>query len=393
MSASVPRGAPLRGATRPHPPRPAHRFTPVWTRTATARLLVAVVGALCVTGVAMVLSASSVLAVDGTGSVWYFFRRQAWWTIIGAGAFWVAHRIDYHRWRDRAMPLLAAAFALLALVLVPGIGRTVGDSRRWLGTEAVGFQPSELAKLALLCYAARVGAAGWQQAHRPAAVLRPVTVVTAGLAVLVMAEPDLDTTLVLAIIAAAVCWVAGVRPRHVAVLAAAAAALLTGFLLLVPFRRARLLTFLSPWSDPTDAGYQITQSLKAVGSGGLFGVGVGAGRAKWGFLPAAHTDFIFAVIAEELGLIGSLAVVGLFAALAVLGIRAAGRAPDRFGMLLAAGTTAWLTGQAVVNLGMVVGLLPVSGLPLPFVSFGGSALVVSMLAAGILTNVAAQGRR
>ena len=361
--------------------------------TATARVLVAVVIALNVIGAAMVLSASSVLSLDGTGSAWYFFRRQAFWSALGAVAFVAASRVDYHRWRDWSLRLLGLAFVLLTLVLVPGIGRMVGDSRRWLGTEAVGFQPSELAKLALLCYAATVGATHWRRAGDPRALLRPVALVTAGLGALVMAEPDLDTTLVLGIIAGSVLLVSGARARHLVALGGAAAAAVIGFLWLVPFRRARLLTFLSPWSDPTDAGYQITQSLKAIGSGGILGVGVGAGRAKWGFLPAAHTDFIFAVIAEELGLIGSLAVVGLFATLAVLGVRAAGRAPDRLGMLLAAGTTGWLTGQAVINLGMVVGVLPVSGLPLPFVSFGGSALVVSMVAAGILTNVAVQGRR
>jgi cell division protein FtsW len=186
--------------------------------------------------------------------------------------------------------------------------------------------------------------------------------------------------------------VGGVRLRHLATAATCGVTLATILAFSAPYRRARLLTFLHPTATAGNGGYQIVQSLIALGSGGVAGVGLGAGRAKWLFLPNAHTDFIFAVIGEELGLVGALAVLGLFVAFAVLGVRAAHRAPDRFGLLLAAGITAWVVGQAAVNIGGVVGLLPVSGVPLPFVSFGGSALVFTMLAAGVLANVARQAR-
>ena len=208
------------------------------------------------------------------------------------------------------------------------------------------------------------------------------------IALLVMLEPDMDSTMVLTIIVATVLIAGGIRAQHLVALASAVVVLTAGLAMAAPYRRARMFAYLDPWKDKTNTGYQITQSLIAIGSGGLTGVGLGAGRSKWLFLPNAHTDFIFAVIGEELGLLGCALVVLLFCAFAALGTRAALRAPDRFGMLVAAGITAWVVGQAVINIGAVVGLLPVSGIPLPFVSFGGSALVFTMAAAGILANIA-----
>ena len=209
---------------------------------------------------------------------------------------------------------------------------------------------------------------------------------------LVMKEPDLGSALVLALIVATILVAAGTRPKHLATLAAAGVSAVTILALAEPYRRARLLTFLHPFADQTNAGYQISQSLIAIGSGGWTGVGLGAGRAKWNFLPNAHTDFIFAIIGEELGLLGGLLVIALFIAFAALGIRVALRAPDRFGTLLACGITTGIVGQAVINIGAVVGLLPITGIPLPFVSFGGTALVTTMFAAGVLANVARQIR-
>jgi cell division protein FtsW len=223
-------------------------------------------------------------------------------------------------------------------------------------------------------------------------VLRPVLLVLALFGALVLREPDLDSTVVLALIAFTVLIVGGVRLRHLVVVGSVAAVAGTILALSEPYRRARMFAFLHPSADASSTGYQISQSLIAIGSGGWTGVGLGAGRAKWLFLPNAHTDFIFAIIGEELGLLGCLLVVSLFVAFAVLGTRAALRAPDRFGSLLAAGVTAWVVGQAAINIGGVIGLLPVSGIPLPFVSFGGTALVFTMAAAGILGNVARQAR-
>jgi cell division protein FtsW len=251
-------------------------------------------------------------------------------------------------------------------------------------------QPSELAKLAVLLFAADLLARRADQVRMAAAVLRPMLITTGLLCLLVMAQPDMGTTMLIVLVVLAELFVGGVplgRMMSVAVvtlLGALALAKVEGY------RWARILSFRNPFGDPTNTGYQVAQSLVALGTGGVGGVGLGASRAKWGYLPNAHTDFIFAIVGEELGLIGSVAVVAMFVAFAVLGVRAACRAPDRFGALVAAGVTAWVSGQAFVNMGAVTGLLPVTGVPLPFVSFGGSSLIVTMASVGILLNIARQ---
>ncbi len=376
---------------RAHPrPRPATDEAAV--RPAHYLVLLATVVVLNVVGVVMVLSASSVVSLTTYGSAWYFFERQLIWTLLGAVAFAVALRVDYRRWQDWARPLLFVSAGLLLLVLIPHFGTYVAGSRRWLGLGSWRFQPTKLAKLAVVLFAADLLTRREHELHDWRETLRPVTLVVAVLGGLVFLEPDLDSTILLGVIAAAVLLVGGVRLRHLAVAGGCGATLALILALSAPYRRARLFTFLHPAAAAGNGGYQIVQSLIALGSGGVAGVGLGAGRAKWLFLPNAHTDFIFAVIGEELGLVGTLAVIGLFLTFAVVGVRAARRAPDRFGMLLAAGITAWVVAQAAVNIGGVVGLLPVSGVPLPFVSFGGSSLVFTMLAAGILANVARQAR-
>jgi cell division protein FtsW len=291
-------------------------------------------------------------------------------------------------WRRAVVPLLVVSFALLVLVLIPGIGIYVAGSRRWLGSGWLRFQPTELVKLALLVFSADLLTRRAADVYDWRKVLRPALLVFGATAVLVLRQPDLDSTVVLALIVGSILIVGGVRARHLAVVGGAGVTLAALLAVSEPYRRARVLTYLHPWSDAGNTGYQLTQSFIALGSGGWTGVGLGAGRAKWLFLPNAHTDFIFAIIGEEVGLLGCLLVVGLFVAFGVVGTRVAVRAPDRFGMLLAAGVTVWVVGQAVINIGGVVGLLPVSGIPLPFVSFGGSALVFTMVAAGLLASVA-----
>jgi cell division protein FtsW len=281
---------------------------------------------------------------------------------------------------------------MLVLVLVPGFGVYVAGSRRWLGLGSWRFQPSEIAKLALLLFTADLLTRRQDELGDWRRVLRPALLVVVCIAGLVMLEPDLDSTLLLAMIAAAILVAGGIRLQHLMAVGASGFVLATALALAAPYRRARVLTFLHPTADAGNTGYQIVQSLIALGTGGLTGVGLGAGRAKWHFLPNAHTDFIFAVIGEELGLIGSLLVLALFFAFAVLGVRVAARAPDRFGMLVATGITVWVTAQAAINIGGVVGLLPVSGVPLPFVSFGGSSLVFTMVGAGVLANIARQSK-
>ena len=350
-------------------------------------LFIAVVAVLNVIGVVMVLSASSVVSLTSYGSAWHVFERQLMWTAFGTAAFLVAYRLDYRRWQQWAVPLVVVAAALCAIVLLPNVGIMVGGSRRWLGMGWMRFQPSELAKLAVLVFSADLLTRRERELGDWHAVLRPVLMVFITLGALVYLEPDLDSTVVLAFIVVAVLIAGGTLGRHLGALAGIGLGLGAIMAIAEPYRRARVLTFLHPTSDASAAGYQIKQSLIAFGEGGVTGVGLGAGRAKWHFLPNAHTDFVFSIIGEELGLIGCLAVLALFVAFATFGIAIALRAPDRFGMLLAAGITVWVTAQAAINIGGVTGLLPVSGIPLPFVSFGGSSLVITMLASGILANV------
>ena len=355
-------------------------------------VLLALVAVLDMIGLVMVLSSSSVQALRGGGSAWQYFGRQLMWVVVGSAVMVGTMRVDYRRWRRFAKPLLAVSLGLLVLVLVPGIGIRVSGSTRWLGFGPWRMQPSELAKAAVLLYCAdllarRSGKMGdWRM------TLVPVLAAFGAVAVLVMAQPDMGTTLATGCITMTLLWVSGTRLSHMTSLVCGAA--MTAFVVAVaePYRRARMMSFLNPWKDASNTGYQAAQGLVALGSGGFFGLGLGASRAKWGYLPNAHTDFIFAIIGEELGLVGGLLVVGLFVAFAVLGVRAALRAPDRFGMLLAAGVTAWIVGQAFINIGAVIGLVPITGVPLPFISFGGSALVITMGAVGMLLNVARQAR-
>jgi len=321
-----------------------------------------------------------------------FFERQLLWVVVGLAAMAVALRVDYRKWRSLNGPLLAVSVGLLFLVLVPGMGITVNGSARWLGAGQFRIQPSEVAKLALLVFTAALLSKRADRVDDPRATTWPVLAVLVVVAVLILRQPDMGTALVIGCMVMIQLFVAGtpVVTMGKLLLSSAGLALVAG--MAEPYRRDRLLAFLHPWKDPGNTGYQSIQGLVGLATGGVFGVGLGASRAKWGFLPNAHTDFIFAIIGEELGLVGSLAVVALFVVFAVLGVRAAARAPDRFGMLLASGITAWIVVQAFVNIGAVAGVLPITGVPLPFVSFGGSSLVVLMFGAGILLNVAKQGR-
>ena len=352
-------------------------------------MITAVVGALTAVGLVMVLSASSVMSIADYNSAWYIFDRQLLFALAGVVAFLVAARVDYHRWARWSNALLALTIASLVVVLVPGIGRVSGGARRWIGPNTtIGFQPSEFAKLVVLVYAANLLARRVSRRTEWKQSLVPIGIVTVVMCALVVKEPDLATSMEIAFIAIGVMIAAGLPWRHL--VSAAAPALFAAAVLAIaePYRLSRVLTFLHPGRDPQNRSYQITQSLIALGNGGLTGVGLGNGHAKWLFLPAAHTDFIFAIIGEETGVIGCAFVLALFAAFAVAGAKVALRSKDRFGMLLAAGVTIWISAQALLNVAMVVGLAPVQGTPLPFISAGGSSLVILMAAAGILANVA-----
>ena len=362
-------------------------------RPSTWYLLIGIVGVLVVIGLVMVLSASSVQSQREFGSTWSYFLRQVIWTFLSVGACVVMSRIDYRRWRPLVPVLLVGSFALLLIVLVPGVGLQVNGARSWLGRGMFRMQPSELVKLALLLFSADLLARRHNRMDDARLTLVPVLVVVGATAFLMMLQPDLGSTMVMGAIVLSVLFVSGVPLGRLGAVSSIGSAGALALALSKPYRRNRLLAFLDPSKDPGNTGYQINQSLMGVASGGLFGVGLGQSRAKWGFLPNAHTDFIFAIIGEELGLFGGIGVIALFIALAVFGIRSASRAPDPFGALVAGGITAWLVGQAALNMATVVGVLPVTGVPLPFVSLGGTSTMFGMAAAGIVINIARQGRR
>ena len=354
--------------------------------------LFALVAVLNLLGLVMILSASAVTALYDYGSPWYQFVRQFIWLIVGSTALLFTLRVDYHRWRRWTRPLLLVSIGLLVMVLVPGVGVNVNGASRWLGYGPLSMQPSEMAKLAMVLFAADLLARRGEKVRNWRLGLQPVMVVFVVVAALFMLQPNLGTTAILAAILLVMLFVAGTPPKPLGLVVAGLGALGAMFAFVEPYRFRRLMAFRDPWADPLNTGFQTVQSQTGIANGGLLGTGLGEGRAKWGFLPEAHTDFIYAIIGEELGLVGALTVVGLFVALGLLGVRTALRAPDRYGMLLATGVTTWILVQAFVNIGAVVGVLPITGVPLPFVSAGGSSLLFTMAAAGILLNVARRAR-
>ncbi len=377
---------------RPHLRLVGAQSRPVGGRPdiATRRTLVALIGAtafLVLGGLVMVLSASSVSAFAQYGSSFLFFKRQAAYAIVGAGALVLTSRMRYQAWQRLSVPLLAVTVALLAMVLVhPTAGVAAYGSTRWIQLGPVTIQPSEIAKLAMVVFAATVLARKWRRLDELGHLTVPLLPVAGIVCGLVFLQPDLGTTTVLVGTLLLLLFVAGVRLRYLLVGTAGLVGM--ALLALKPYQWARITAFLHPQADPQNTGYQLLQSLIALGSGGWFGVGLGASRQKWMYVPNAHTDFIFSILGEELGLLGELAVLAAFALLVYAGIRVAVRAPDVFGRFLAAGIVSWFGLQTVVNLGAVTGLLPITGVPLPLLSYGGSSLVVSLAAVGILVNVA-----
>lgn len=361
-------------------------------RNANFVLLVAIVAVLNIIGLVMVLSASSVSAIGDYGTPWYFFRRQALWLLLGAIAFFVMSRIPYMLWQKYTKHIVIASYALLFLVLIPGIGIEAFGARRWLGAGIWRFQPSEFAKFALIVFCADLLTRRAKQLGSFNDVMKPILLTAVSMMALVVVEPDYDSTVVLAMIVTMIVIMSGVPMKFLTRIAVPAAAIAILVVMAEPYRRRRLFSFTDPFADSSNAGYQVVQSLIAFGTGGDTGVGLGAGKAKWNFLPNAHTDFIFAIIGEELGFVGTMMVVGLFAAFILLGIRIILSCTDRFSALMATGIVTWIGGQAAVNLMAAVGLLPVAGITLPFVSFGGSSLLISMAAAGVLANIARYSR-
>jgi len=352
------------------------------------RLLAFVTLGLVAFGLVMVYSATSASAALGDGDPMSYLKRQAAYALIGVIVMVAAARFDYHRLRYLAPPLVLVALGLCAAVLA--LGPEINGARRWFLLGPASFQPSELAKLALCLFAAAY-LARRRTPRTPGELVKPLGLLTATFCGLILLEPDLGTTISLCGMMLAVFLVAGVPVRLL--LAASVLATAMGLLAIwvEPYRRARVFSFLDPWSDAQGSGFQIVQAMIGIGSGGFTGAGLGEGVGKISYLPEAHTDMIFAVIGEELGLFGSVLVIGAFAVFAVAGFRIALRCRDPFGKLLAAGLTALICGQAAINLGAVLGIAPLTGIPLPFVSYGGSSLVVLLAGVGILLNIAVNG--
>lgn len=347
-------------------------------------LILGVFGLLTLFGLVMVLSASSV----GDGSSYSVFTRQLMFCGVGLVLFYVGLRVPPRRLRAAAPVLLIIGLVALVLVLIPGIGALRGGARSWFAFGPVSLQPSEGTKIALTLWGAHVLAARRAVMHRWKHALNPVVPVTLVIFTLLVLEPDLGMTISVGIIMLALLYFGGAPVKLLALIAGGglAGAVILG--LTAGYRASRITAFLSPSADPLGPAYQATQALYALADGGLFGVGLGQGRAKWDYLPNAHNDFIFAIIGEELGLVGAGAVLALFATLAYTGMRIAARNTDPWLRIVVATSTAGLVIQASINIGYVVGLLPVTGLQLPLISSGGTSLVVTMFLFGLLTNAA-----
>ena len=337
--------------------------------------------------VVMVYSASAVLAMDRYEQPPYFFLfKQVTWAVLGVCLLSLAMRVDYRSLKQPVVIWTALGVSTVALIGV-FFGPPINGTRRWFALGGIGVQPSELAKVAVIIFTAAVLERRMEKIDHATYVLAPIAIVTGLVCGLILLEPDFGTAFTLLLIVAVMVFVAGLHYRDLVALTLVLAPVLFVVLASADYRRRRLLAFLDPWADPQGDGFQLIQSQIAVGTGGLFGQGLMAGVQKLFYLPAPHTDFIYAVIAEETGLLGATAVLLCFGVIVWRGLRVTAAAPDRFGAFLALGLTMMVALQAFVNISVVLGLLPTKGIPLPFVSSGGSSLLVSLLGMGILLNV------
>lgn len=352
-------------------------------------LLFLTVLALLGTGVVFVYSTSSYYAQIRFGDDFYFLKRQGFFAVMGVLVMCVTMMIDYHWYRKMVYPILITVLVLLLLVFLPGLGREAGGARRWLDLRVIWVQPSEIAKLALVIYLAHSLIKKRDRLTDFATGFLPHMIVAGVMICIVIVQPDFGTAMTLGVLALTVLFVGGIRPAHILSTVIMISPLVYIALMGAEYRRQRILAFLNPWENPQGTGFQIIQSFLALGNGGIYGLGLGQGRQKLFYLPLAHTDFILSVIGEELGLIGVIAIVLGFGVFIVRGLRASLNAPDDYGSYLAAGITMLIAVQALINMGVVMGLLPTKGLPLPFLSYGGTSITVTMAAAGILLNISA----
>lgn len=343
-------------------------------------------------GIVMILSASEYSTLVHYNDSFYYFKRQLIFAVIGLGLMFMAMNFDYWKLRRYAPQMLIAAFVLLILVLIPQFGREAGGATRWIGIGSWGFQPSELAKLCIIVFTAYSLSRHRDFARDSVKGVLPYLLILGTASAIILLQKDLGTVVALSGTVLIMLFAAGARVGVLGALGAGGVALVAAAIAHEPYRLQRLLAFLDPWEDPLDSGFHIIQSLYALGSGGLFGAGLGQGKQKYLYLPEQHTDFIFAVIGEELGFIGGVLIISLFIMFVWRGLRIALAAPDPFAGLLATGITVGIGLQAFINIGVVTGSLPVTGITLPFISFGGTSLIFTLLGVGILLNISKYAR-
>lgn len=345
------------------------------------RLMLLAVVVLSLFGILMVYDSSVAIAIRDFGNQYYYLRDQLKWLVVGFAALTIFSFIDYHYLYKIALPMLLGTLVLLLAVFLPGIGIRALGAYRWINFGFFVLQPAELAKLALVIYLS-----AWFTVRERERLLAFVLLV-AMVVGLVLLEPDLGTSIIIVTIALILYFSSGAPILNFAIIIPVLVAGILGLAIISPYRMARLTTFLHPEQDPLGSSYHIRQALLGLGSGGWFGVGIGQSRQKYEYLPEANTDSIFAIIGEETGYVGGVAVILMFMFASWRGFRIAKRAPDRFGRMLAIGVTSWISVQTIINLSAMVALMPLTGVPLPFVSYGGSSLIIMLVAVGILLNI------
>lgn len=360
-------------------------------RTIRIRLFMVTVVLMAI-GVVVIYSSSSMLAYETYGDSAYFLKRHLVFMLAGFALCIFFMSFDYIKLKKFIKPFLLLSISLLFLVLIPHIGTAVGGARRWINLRFVNFQPSEIAKMALILYAADILSRKQTDITSFARGFSPLMIVMGLCAFLILLEPDLGTAFAVSILVAIMAFVAGARIKHLSGIFLAAAPLMLLLIIAEPYRVRRILAFLNPWADERGTGFQIIQSFIALGSGGIFGVGLGHSQQKLFYLPSAHTDFIFSIIGEELGILGTISVIAMYVIFIWLGTYIASRARDLFGQFLGFGLVSMVALQVIINIAVVTGVIPTKGLPLPFISYGGSSLIYSMLSVAILLNIARHRR-
>ena len=350
-------------------------------------LLCITVAILVLFGLVMVFSASAVYAMETHNDSYYFLKRQVLWLTLGCGALWVARKANYHQWEQYTYLIMIVTLALLIAVMIPGFGKKVGGAQRWLSLGGFSFQPSELAKFTLVLFMAKSLVKRADKLRDFAYGYLPNMIVLGFFFVPILFQPDFGTAMIIFAVTFTMLFIAGVRKKFLFLSGLAVIPFAVSAIFSADYRARRIFAFLNPWQDPSDTGFQAIQSFYAFGRGGTWGLGLGDSNQKLFYLPEAHTDFIFSVVGEELGFIGAMAVILLFFVLVWRGLMIAYRAKDAFGAHLAIGVTLLLGFQAFINMGVATGLLPTKGLTLPFISMGGSSMVVSMLCVGVLLNI------